>query len=201
MFSENIIKQTNAVKHFLNSKVYIWQLKMESFLILRKYNYIITIIIWCKYGCSLEMEAKMEKLNTESKKLMVERFGQDTIIALATMEGEMPNVRYVNGYYEDGAFYVITYGLSNKMRQIEKNPNVAIAGDWFTAHGKGINLGYFGKDENAEIASKLREAFVQWIDNGHNNFSDVNTCILCIRLTDGILFSHGTRYDIDFSEQ
>ena len=143
----------------------------------------------------------MEKLNTESKKLMVERFGQDTIIALATMEGEMPNVRYVNGYYEDGAFYVITYGLSNKMRQIEKNPNVAIAGDWFTAHGKGINLGYFGKDENAEIASKLREAFVQWIDNGHNNFSDVNTCILCIRLTDGILFSHGTRYDIDFSEQ
>lgn len=143
----------------------------------------------------------MEKLNAESKKLMVERFGQDTIIALATMEGEIPNVRYVNGYYEDGAFYVITYGLSNKMKQIEKNPNVAIAGDWFTAHGKGINLGHFGKDENAKIANRLRETFAQWIDNGHNDFSDVNTCILCIRLTDGILFSHGTRYDIDFSEQ
>ena len=26
-----------------------------------------------------------------------------------------------------------------------KTPNVAIAGDWFTANGKGINLGYFGK--------------------------------------------------------
>ena len=28
---------------------------------------------------------------------------------------------------------------------INNNPNVAIAGDWFTANGKGINLGYFGK--------------------------------------------------------
>lgn len=143
----------------------------------------------------------MQKLNEESKRLMVERFGKDSIIALATMEDKMPHVRYVNAHYEEGAFYVITYGLSNKMKQMEKNPNVAIAGDWFTAHGKGENLGYFGKDENAEIAEKLRKAFSEWIDNGHNNFSDTNTCILCIRLTDGVLFSHGTRYDIDFTNE
>lgn len=142
----------------------------------------------------------MEKLNSESKGLMVERFGRDSIIALATMDDEKPYVRYVNAYYEDGAFYVITYGLSNKMKQLEDNSNIAIAGDWFTAHGKGVNLGYFGKEENAEIAEKLKKEFSAWIDNGHNNFSDINTCILCIRLTEGILFSHGTRYDIDFSE-
>lgn len=142
----------------------------------------------------------MEKLNSESKKLMDERFGHDSIIALATVENDIPQVRYVNGYYEDGAFYVITYGLSGKMQQLAKNPNVAIAGDWFTAHGKGVNLGYFGKEENAEIAEKLKKAFTEWIDNGHNNFSDVNTCILCIKLTDGVLFSHGTRYDIDFTK-
>lgn len=140
----------------------------------------------------------MEKLSVETKRLMEERFCRDSIIALATMEADMPQVRYVNGYYEEGAFYVITYALSNKMKQIEKNPTVAIAGDWFTAHGEGINLGYFGKPENAEIAEKLRKAFAEWIDNGHNNFEDVNTCILCIRLTDGCLLSHGTRYDMDF---
>ena len=55
--------------------------------------------------------------------------------------------------YEDGAFYVLTYGLSNKMKQIEVNPIVALAGDWFTAHGKGVNLGYFGKNENEDIVS------------------------------------------------
>lgn len=110
----------------------------------------------------------------------------------------MPSVRYVNAYYEDGAFYVITYALSNKMQQLEKNPNMAIAGDWFTAHGKGVSLGYFGREENRAIAQKLRTAFAAWIDNGHNNFEDQNTCILCIQLTDGVLFSHGTRYDIAF---
>ena len=62
-----------------------------------------------------------------------------------------------------------------------------------------MNLGWFCKDENKKIAEKLRKAFSGWIDNGHSNFDDENTCILCIRLTDGILFSHGTRYDIDFS--
>ena len=142
----------------------------------------------------------MEKLTLESKRIMEERFGKDNIVALATIDDGIPHVRNVDAFYEDGAFYIITYALSNKMRQVAKNPAAAIAGDWFTAHGKGINLGYFGKPENKEIAEKLKKAFCAWIDNGHNNFDDENTCILCIRLTDGILFSHGTRYDIDFTK-
>ena len=142
----------------------------------------------------------MEKLTEMTESIMKERFGKDNVIALATVgEGE-PYVRYVNAYYEERAFYIITYGLSNKIRQIEKNAAVSIAGDWFTAHGKGINLGYFGKEENKDIAEKLRIAFAEWIDNGHNNFEDVNTCILRIELTRGLLLSHGTRYDIDFSK-
>lgn len=142
----------------------------------------------------------MEKLTKISERIMVERFGKDNVISLATTENGIPYVRKVNAFYEDKSFYVITYGLSNKMRQIEKNPIVAIAGEWFTAHGKGTNLGYFGKYENAEIAAKLRVAFAEWIDNGHNDFSDKNTCILCIKLTEGLLLSHGTRYNIDFSD-
>lgn len=142
----------------------------------------------------------MQKLTKESNEIMIERFGKDNIIALATIENDIPYVRNVNAYYEDKAFYIITHGLSAKMKQIEKNSIVAIAGDWFTAHGKGINLGYFGKYENKEIANKLRLIFSDWIDNGHNDFSDENTCILCIKLTDGVLLSHGTRYDIDFSD-
>ena len=63
---------------------------------------------------------------------MVERFGKDALIALATIENGVPYVRHVNAYYENGAFYIITYALSNKMKQIAKNPAVAIAGDWFS---------------------------------------------------------------------
>lgn len=141
----------------------------------------------------------MKKLTLETQKLMDERFGHDNIIALATIDTDIPYVRNVDAFYEEGAFYVITYALSNKMKHIAENPAVAIAGDWFTAHGIGVSLGYFGKPENKEIADKLRKAFCAWIDNGHNNFDDENTCILCIRLTEGVLFSNGTRYDIDFT--
>lgn len=96
----------------------------------------------------------MEKLTRKAEEIMVERFGKDSVIALATTENNVPYVRNVNAFYEDKAFYIITYKVSNKIKQIEKNPIVAIAGDWFTAHGKGINLGYFGKPENAEIGRK-----------------------------------------------
>ena len=134
----------------------------------------------------------------EAQMIMNERFGHDTLIALATSDGAVPFVRAVNSYYENGAFYVITHALSGKMKQIRKNPTVAICGDWFTAHGIGENLGHVLDEKNAEIISKLRSAFASWYENGHVNEMDPNTCILCIRLKNGILFSQGTKYEIDF---
>ena len=142
-----------------------------------------------------------KELPENIKEIMEERFGKDSIIALATVENGTPYVRNVDGYYEDGSFYVLTYALSDKMKQIEKNPLVAIAGDWFTAHGIGKNLGWFRKKENEKIAEKMKKLFAEWIDNGHNNFDDENTCILRIELTDGVLLSHGTRYELDFSDK
>lgn len=141
----------------------------------------------------------MEPLSEITRALMDQRFGKDSVIALATADGDMPYVRYVNAYYQDGAFYIITHALSGKMRQMARNPAVAIAGDWFTARGIGENLGYIRKAENLALEKRLREVFAEWIDNGHNQYEDVNTCILRVRLTEGVLFSHGTRYDIDFA--
>ena len=137
----------------------------------------------------------MKNWDEQAEKIMIERFGKDSIIALATIEDEVPYVRYVDAYYEDGAFYIITWALSNKMKHIERDPIVAIAGEWFTGHGKGVSLGYFGKLENAEMAGKLKKVFSEWIDNGHNDFSDENTIILKVEITDAVLISNGTRYE------
>lgn len=139
-----------------------------------------------------------EKLTKETAEIMDERFGCDTLLSVATVEEGKPFVRIVNSYYEDGAFYVVTYAKSNKMRQIAKNPVVAICGEWFTAQGTGENLGHVKAKENEEIMSKLRAVFAEWYDNGHTDEDDPNTCLLRIRLTEGTLFHHGTRYDIDF---
>lgn len=136
----------------------------------------------------------------EWEKIMDERFGCDNIIALATSENDRPYVRAVNAYYESGSFYIITYSLSDKMKQLEKNPTAAISGEWFTAHGEPENMGFIGKEENRSTADKLRAVFSEWIDNGHVDFSAETTVILRIKLTDGILFSNGKRFDIDFTK-
>ena len=138
------------------------------------------------------------KLNKDLAALMTARFGHDSLIALATLDGDSPAVRTVNAYYKDGCFYIVTYALSGKMQQITKNPNIAICGDWFTARGIGENLGHILRKENTDIAAKLRSAFASWYSNGHVNESDPNTIILRICLTDGVLFHHGTRYVIEF---
>lgn len=136
----------------------------------------------------------MIHLSPEAEAIMRERFGKDSVIALATAENNIPHVRYVNAYYENGAFYIITHALSHKMKQLAAVPTVAIAGDWFTAHGTGTSLGFVGKEENLPLAEKLKKVFAQWIDNGHTDLSDENTVILQVELTDGLLLSHGARY-------
>lgn len=138
------------------------------------------------------------KHNEKTNAILSDRFGKDSLIGLATIGDGIPHVRTVDGVYIDGAFYVVTYALSGKMKQIEKAPVVAISGEWFTAHGIGENLGHVLLPENEAIMNVLRTAFAAWYGNGHTNEADPNTCLLKISLTDGVLFSDGVRYEIEF---
>lgn len=136
-------------------------------------------------------------------KIMAERHGKDDLWPISTINGENHEVRFVNGYYEDGAVYTVTYALSTKMKHIEANPKVAICTFWFTGHGMGENLGWVRDEKNAEIMKKLRTAFAEWYDNGHTNEEDPHTCLLCVKLTDGVIIDHerkygAFRYEVDF---
>jgi hypothetical protein len=148
----------------------------------------------------------------EGLQLIEEKFGggQDINIALATIALESgengnpkPVVREVDAYYEDGVFYVTSYAKSNKILQILQNQEVSIAATsdpkWFTANGKGENLGWIMKPENAELRTKLRKAFEPWYDMA-NNEADENCCILAVRLTKGTLnINHWEKlYHMDF---
>jgi hypothetical protein len=53
-------------------------------------------------------------------------------------------------------------------------------------------------DEKPRDDGELRAVFAEWYDNGHTNESDLNTILLRIRLTDGILFHNGERFEIAF---
>ena len=139
----------------------------------------------------------MLKMEQEAEAIMAQRFGKDTVLALATALGETPHVRSVNAYYENGAFYIVADSRSQKMAQIQKNPRVAVAGEWFTGHGYAEDLGPFDRAENRDIANKLRQVFASWLMNGHTDPAAEETHILRVTLRDGLLLSHGTRYVLE----
>lgn len=146
----------------------------------------------------------------EGMKILTERLGngKDNVIALATISLETgdggrprPCVRDVDAVFEDGVFYVTTYALSNKIKQIENNPEVSISANFEDFHSSGIakNLGWVLDPSNAELREKLRKAFSEWYDFA-NDESDQNCCILAIYLTKGVLrIDHGVMfYHFDF---
>ncbi|MCL2497782.1 MAG: pyridoxamine 5'-phosphate oxidase family protein [Symbiobacteriaceae bacterium] len=134
--------------------------------------------------------------------IMAERFGKDSLIAIATTDGERLYNWVVDAYYENGAYYFSTSALSNKMKHIAIHPEVAVcAVDWFSGHCTGKNLGWVLDPQNAEIRAKLRGMF-EWYDHV-NDEQDQNCCILEIRLTDGMLIKdqQALRYQIDFTNK
>lgn len=145
----------------------------------------------------------------EAMKLLDEKFGhKDGLISLSTIDQApnadgncIPAARLVNAFYEDGAFYTVTYATSTKMLQIAQNPEVAVCFivDNFTANGIGENLGWVCDEKNAEMMAKIRPAFAEWY-NEANNDEDTNTCLLRVRLTKGVWNDahKGIRDEIDF---
>lgn len=145
----------------------------------------------------------------EAMKLLETQVGnKDGLISLSTLALEpgdngkpRPAARIVDAYYEDGAFYTVTYASSGKMQQIAQNPEVAVCiiVENFTADGIGENLGWVCDEKNAEMMAKLRKIFAEWYYVA-NNDEDPNTCLLRIRLTKGLWNDahKGIRNEIDF---
>ena len=135
-------------------------------------------------------------MNKEFDNILKERFSADSLISIATVDSSgTPWVRTVDTIYIDGAFYTITHNLTNKMKHISSDPVVAICGEWFSGHGKAESLGYICNEENKDLADKLREAFKSWYSNGHTNENDVNTIILKVIVTDGVIYKNGKKFE------
>lgn len=130
---------------------------------------------------------------------------KDLVLSIATIAEDehgklIPFVRNIDAYYENGVFYVTTYALSKKIKQIEKNNEVAFSTlfEGISGNGIGENLGWIKDPKNGEIREKLRKVFAEWYDVA-NNEEDVNCVILAIHVTNLYIFwEHGAkRYQLD----
>lgn len=133
--------------------------------------------------------------------VMKQLFSRDYQFALATCNNNIPSLRFVDTYFDGEAFYVVTYALSQKIRDIACNSNVALCGrKAYSFSGIADNIGHPLLPENAEIRNTLIKVFEPWYFKA-NNEGDNNMCYVKIVPTTGFFYKDGTGYRMNFTEK
>ncbi|WP_160689199.1 pyridoxamine 5'-phosphate oxidase family protein [Clostridium sp. C2-6-12] len=141
-------------------------------------------------------------MNTYEKSLNVlkELFARDYQFALATSKDNVPSVRFIDTFYDDGAFYIVSYAKSQKVQEIEENSEISLCNKLYRFSGKAYNIGHPLLEENQGIREKLIKVFEPWYF-AHNNESDENMCFVKIELKQGFFYKDGTGYKVDFENK
>ena len=136
----------------------------------------------------------------KSLEVLQELFARDYQFALATSNDNVPSVRFIDTFYNDGSFYIVSYAKSQKVMDIEKNSKVSMCNKLYRFSGAAYNIGHPLLEENLEIREKLIKAFEPWYF-AHNNENDENMCYLKIELKEGFFYKDGTGYKVDFENK
>ncbi len=132
---------------------------------------------------------------------MIELFSKDYQFALATCYNNIPSVRFVDAYFDGEAFYIVTYGLSQKVRDVAGNSNVALCGrKAYNFSGIADNIGHPLLPQNAQIRETLIKVFEPWYFEA-NNEDDSNMCYVKIKPTSGFFHKDGAGYKVNFTEK
>jgi len=143
------------------------------------------------------MEGFNLNIYEKSLQVMNELFGRDYQFALATSYNNIPSVRFVDTFYYDNCFYIVSYANTKKVQELEINPRVSLCYKLYRFDGIAHNLGHPLKPDNSEIRKKLIEVFKPWYFE-HNDESNENMCYVKIELTNGFFYKDGVGYKVDF---
>ncbi len=136
----------------------------------------------------------------DSLQVIEELFAKDCQFALATVKDNVPSVRVVDTFYDDGAFYIVTYSKSQKAQEIASNENVSLCCELYRFSGTARNIGHPLNPGNSELREKLIRVFEPWYFK-HNNEQDENMCYIRVELGQGFFYKDGTGYDVDFANR
>lgn len=147
------------------------------------------------------MEQKNLKVSfSDSLKVLDSLFGKDCQFALATSTGNVPTVRFVDLYYMEKAFYLVTYAKSQKVLDLQSNPNFSISKNLYRFNGRAVMLGHPLEEKNSKIRARLTEVFSDWYFE-HNNENDENMCYIKLCIDTGFFYLDGVGYKIDMYKE
>lgn len=129
--------------------------------------------------------------------VMNELFAKDYQFAMATTKDNIPSVRFIDTYFEDNSFYVVTYSTSQKVQELEINSDVSLCNGFYRFTGNAYNIGHPLLSENRELREKLIKIFEPWYF-AHNNENDENMCYVKIELKEGFFYKDGLGYKANF---
>lgn len=135
-----------------------------------------------------------------SLKVLEDLFSKDCTFNMATAKDNVPSVRVVDTYFDSGVFWIVTYANSNKVIELESNPNMALCDNLYSFKGKGYNTGHPLDAQNSEIREKLIKVFEPWYF-AHNNEAHKNMCYVKFIPEKGFFFKDGTGYKADFEKK
>lgn len=127
-------------------------------------------------------------------------FAKDCQFALATARNNVPTVRMIDTFFEEGSMYIVTYSKSNKVLEIEENSQVSLCNMLYRFSGNAYNIGHPLYFENREIRDKLIKAFEPWYF-AHNNENDQEMCYIKVELISGFFYKDGVGYKVDFKHK
>jgi general stress protein 26 len=136
----------------------------------------------------------------EAVRAMELLYGEDVPMSLATCDGDRPNVRVIDVYFLEGAFYAVTHRKSCKMQEIAKNPRVALNHQLFVARGEAEDLGHPLDAGNGALRETLMRAFHKFYSR-HVDENDPDTCILKIVPAWALVFANDYKYVADFDRK
>ena len=129
--------------------------------------------------------------------VMNELFAKDYTFALATVKDSIPSVRFVDTYFDNDSFYIVTYAKTQKVKELEINRHVSLCNKLYRFDGIAYNIGHPLEPQNNEIREKLIKVFEPWYFE-HNNENDQDMCFVKVDLKQGFFYKDGIGYKVDF---
>lgn len=136
----------------------------------------------------------------EALEIAHDLFAEDNVFAMATTNDQLPSVRMVDVYLDNNAFYMVTHSSTQKVKEIEINPNVSLSKGMHRFFGVAHNLGHPFKAGNEAIRAKIAEL----LPNRHFNRldkDDESLVILRVDLSKGFFHKDGLGFDINFNDE
>lgn len=129
--------------------------------------------------------------------VMSKLFAKDCQFALATTKDNVPSVRMVDTFYDEGSLYIVTHSNSKKVQELKENSQVSLCNMLYRFSGNAVVIGHPLQVENKDIRDKLIKVFEPWYF-AHNNENDPNMCYVKVELTDGFFYDDGVGYKVSF---